>query len=256
MDEEEVRKIYPEYKPNKQQNRFIDRTNERFGRLTVLYRTYNQPGRNANWVCKCDCGNYTVVTSGNLTQGHIKSCGCFEQESRILSHRKQNLFDLSNEYGIGYTSNTHQPFLFDKDDYDLIKDFCWMENDQGYILSYTNNRKSPERMHRFLLKPNKDEIIDHINGNRADNRRNNLRISNKQLNGINRGCNKTNLIGYKGVSYDKRNKRYASRIYIEGKNIFLGYYDTPEEASQVRIDEENRLFGDYSYYKSKESIDA
>lgn len=58
----------------------IDLTGKKFGRLTVLKRDDNQKGKDATWVCKCDCGNLTKVTSGHLKDGHTKSCGCLSKE--------------------------------------------------------------------------------------------------------------------------------------------------------------------------------
>lgn len=57
----------------------IDHTGERFGNLVVLERSYNKKpmsGQNAMWLCKCDCGNYSIVSSACLVTGSTKSCGC------------------------------------------------------------------------------------------------------------------------------------------------------------------------------------
>lgn len=63
----------------------IDRTGERFGRLVVLSRAedYVAPSgkRHVRWLCKCDCGNTTVVDAGDLTDGHTQSCGCYRVDS-------------------------------------------------------------------------------------------------------------------------------------------------------------------------------
>lgn len=58
-----------------------DLTNQRFNKLTVLYRTENpMPKRHeAYWLCKCDCGNYTRVSGYDLTHNKIKSCGCWNK---------------------------------------------------------------------------------------------------------------------------------------------------------------------------------
>ena len=47
----------------------------RYGKLTILARAANQ-GKKVRWLCKCDCGNQTIVQSGHLKKGSIKSCGC------------------------------------------------------------------------------------------------------------------------------------------------------------------------------------
>ena len=57
-----------------------DLTGQKFGRLTAIeFRGTNKSG-NALWLCKCDCGNETVVRGGSLKNGHTKSCGCLKSE--------------------------------------------------------------------------------------------------------------------------------------------------------------------------------
>ena len=58
--------------------KFIDLTGQRFGRLTVIERDFSRKDEctSAYWLCKCDCGNITSVSSSNLRRGNVKSCGC------------------------------------------------------------------------------------------------------------------------------------------------------------------------------------
>lgn len=72
--------------------------------------------------------------------------------------------------------------------------------------------------------------IDHINEVRDDNRLVNLRLATKAENGRNRGKNKNNTSGFKGVSEDKKQGRWFAVIGVGGRRVFLGYYDTPEKA--------------------------
>jgi len=53
---------------------------QRFGRLTVIEFSHADKYRDACWKCKCDCGEETITTSGNLKGGHTKSCGCLQKE--------------------------------------------------------------------------------------------------------------------------------------------------------------------------------
>lgn len=244
MTEEEIKKIYPEYTPEKSNSRFKGRKGFRYGKLTVLYRTYSN-NKNSKWVCLCDCGNYCCVSSTNLNKG-TQSCGCYKKEQISKTHKKYNAYDLSQEYGIGYISNTNNPFYFDKEDYDLIKNYCWYENDQGYALSHETDG-SDIRLHRLILHPKDDEIIDHKNQNRLDNRKDNLRIANKQKNGINRPCNANNKLGVKGVNLQSNGKKYTARIMVNGKNIHLGSFNTIEEAKKARQDKEKEIFGEFAY---------
>lgn len=70
---------------------FIDRTGQRFGKLTVVERVKNKNGKNV-WRCVCDCGNETLVQTGNLSNGHTTSCGCARVESG-----KRNFIDLTGQ---------------------------------------------------------------------------------------------------------------------------------------------------------------
>jgi len=62
-------------------NRYIDLTGQRFGRLVIIeYICHNKYGQSL-WLCKCDCGNETIVMSNHLKTGHTKSCGCLQKEN-------------------------------------------------------------------------------------------------------------------------------------------------------------------------------
>lgn len=64
--------------------KFIDLTGKRFGRLTVIKYLCQ-----SKWLCKCDCGNEKIVKSGNLKNGHVKSCGCLNKEisrNKMITH--------------------------------------------------------------------------------------------------------------------------------------------------------------------------
>ncbi|HQV53972.1 MAG TPA: hypothetical protein PLX17_00575 [Chitinophagaceae bacterium] len=66
---------------------FINLIGERFGRLLVLSRTDNK-GTHAAWICRCDCGEETIVSSASLKTGHTKSCGCLKHNSvKYGTHR-------------------------------------------------------------------------------------------------------------------------------------------------------------------------
>ena len=109
-------------------SRLIDLTGQRFGRLTVVKRAEGRRNPNGSlitrWHCKCDCGNEVDVIANYLRNGTTKSCGCLQRDLLSVKQTKFNRYDLSGEYGVGYTSK-NQPFYFDKEDYELIKDYCW-----------------------------------------------------------------------------------------------------------------------------------
>ena len=68
---------------------FIDETNNKYGRLTVLYRAENTKTGRAVWHCRCDCGNELDVLGKNLRNGNTQSCGCLQRERAIESNIKR-----------------------------------------------------------------------------------------------------------------------------------------------------------------------
>lgn len=79
------------------------------------------------------------------------------------------------------------------------------------------------------------EAVDHINGNRADNRICNLRDANKQLNGLNRGMDCDNSTGYKGVSYRKDTNNYMWQFVVEGKKYTKSGFATALDAYKHKV---------------------
>ena len=226
----------------------IDETGNRYGCLTVISRgdNYVSPKgkKMTKWICQCDCGSCVEVSGLSLRRGSTKSCGCL-LKTVGERQRKTCIYDMSGEYGVGYTTNTNEPFYFDKEDYDKIKDMCWLENDQGYIVSTERSKQAKTRLHRLVLGAKRGAIVDHINCNKKDNRKANLRFASKQTNGINRPCNKNNRLGIKGVSF--RDGKYNARIMVDGKTIHLGRYGNLSDAVISRERAEKMFFGNFAY---------
>lgn len=95
-----------------------------------------------------------------------------------------------------------------------------------------------------------DQEVDHINGNKDDNRICNLRLADKQKNQANSKMRSGNLTGFKGVFtlQDNRKKKYCSRITVDHKTIWLGNFYTPEEAHAAYCNAANMHFGDFARY--------
>lgn len=73
--------------------------------------------------------------------------------------------------------------------------------------------------------------VDHIDGDPQNNAVANLRLATNQQNQYNRGPSRSNTSGYKGVCWDRPKARWRAQIAVGGASVFLGHYDTPEEAA-------------------------
>jgi len=118
----------------------------------------------------------------------------------------------------------------------------------GYIVLYFEKKYwFGHRLAWYLATGNHPkEQIDHINGDRADNRLINLREASHGENNRNRGAHKDNISGYKGVSYMKRDGRYKARININKTCVNLGHFDTALEAHKAYCDAVERYHGKFA----------
>jgi hypothetical protein len=121
--------------------------------------------------------------------------------------------------------------LVSKEDYDELSKYSWHKNNNGYVQGHVN-RKSIS-MHRFILKPNDNHDVDHINHIRTDNRRSNLRIASRLQNNQNLSKRKNTLSKYRGVTYDKNRKKYVVFLTSQGKKNYLGAYTTEKEGADA-----------------------
>lgn len=218
----------------------IDLTGMRFGKLTVIsYHGLNKH-RKRTWDCKCDCGGKSIVTGSDLKNGHIKTCGC--------SWHKENPAVFHESYVEMFTTKGN-PFLIDKNDYERVKNVCWHMDAHGYILGCVNGKEV--RLHRFLTKCPETEIVDHINQNKADNRKCNLRIVNHSQNNMNKPMQKNNTSGFVGVNYNKKNRKWTSFIAVNSRQIYLGSFENIQDAAEARKKAEAKYFGAFSFSESQ-----
>ena len=136
-------------------------------------------------------------------------------------------------------------FLFDREDYDKIKDYHWYYN-QGYIRGELGGKHFS--IHRVIMGLSKDSdiFVDHAEGNPLDNRKEFLRLATPSQNCQNRKNSSTNTTGMAGVSLQKETGKYMVRIGVNKERLYLGLYSTYEEAVKVRLEAEKKYYGDYA----------
>ncbi len=207
---------------------------KRFGRLLVIADEgsfHSKKHTEALWRCRCDCGNECLVLGGNLRSGHTTSCG-----------QCMVTYEDCGEYIKGIDSNGKE-FIFDRDDFEVVKNRSWHVAKSGYVES--GSHSGATRLHQFLMKPPRGCVVDHINGKRDDCRRSNMRIATNQENVFNARLSKANTSGYKGV-VRVRNGKYSARIEKDGKHMYLGTYSDPIEAARAYDKAARFYFGEFA----------
>jgi hypothetical protein len=91
-----------------------------------------------------------------------------------------------------------------------------------------------------------DEVVDHADGGKLNNRRENLRVTTQKNNARNARRSKVNSSGYKGVSFHAQRKKWRALIRIDGKRKSLGEFDTPEQAYAAYCKAAIEHFGEYA----------
>ena len=131
--------------------------------------------------------------------------------------------------------------IVDDEDYAKFGRYSWHCTIHGYAARREIGTHIHRYLHRDIMDAVKGQVIDHINGNQLDNRKENLRFC-TQLENVWNTRRKPGSTGFIGV-YDSSShcikkgyvlkKKYATRITVEGRELWLGRYETPEEASKV-----------------------
>ena len=141
-------------------------------------------------------------------------------------------------------------FFIDREDFVKVSAYTWHKGKRGYPIAHTSRKDVDGHktitLHRYLLGFPQNCDIDHIDGNKMNNRRSNLLICSHQQNSFNQKMRNTNTSGYYGVSQMKSCGRYEAYIHVDGKKKYLGLYKTAEEAAQVRDDAAIIYFGKFA----------
>ena len=110
-----------------------------------------------------------------------------------------------------------------------------------------NGSKGRILMHRYLLGCPDGLEVDHKNGNGLDNRRSNIRIATRSQNRANTGLQINNISGVKGVCRCAETGRWKVRVQWQLQNIWVGRFDSLEEAVEARYEVVMRLQGEFAY---------
>jgi hypothetical protein len=178
------------------------------------------------------CGNYAFNKRSLYCEKHF--------EERIKTKVTEVEIELSNG----------EKALIDEEDYIFLSEFTWTKTKFGYAstIKQIKNKKYCLYMHQLVLgKAPKGFVIDHINRNRLDNRRKNLRYVTITQNSMNRTSErKRKNSDYKGVFPSCSGKRWKARITFNKKVYNLGSFGTAEEAAEAYNEAAKEFFGEFA----------
>lgn len=202
-----------------------DLTGRRFGRLTVIRQAETKNYR-TRWVCRCDCGQEKVVASRDLKCGKVKSCGCLRRN--VSGKNKKDI--TGRRFG-------RLTALYPTQHRDRHGVVCWMcrcdcgNQTEAAASSLLNGTC---KSCGCLKKENQDKLqsrLHHVDGTCVEF----LEKRKKR---------KDNKSGFRGV-YQIKSGKYRVSIGFRGKRIYLGIYDTFDDAVESRLNAEKRLYGEF-----------
>lgn len=246
--------------------------------LEFLDDEYLGSGYKHNW--KCKCGN-TFIRRWNDLRRHenvkcidciyIKECkvcgkevyckglclkhyyqfknhGKFLDNSPITTHDTNEIIKYEDYAEMIILNRRYEEkarVKIDLDDVETVQNLKWTIDGNGYV-SYNRKKEKTILMHRFIMNCSDDMVVDHINHNILDNRKENLRIVTKSQNNMNRDLGINNKSGYKGINWNKDAQKWMVRIRANNKVIYLGLYEKLEDAIKVRKEAEEKYFKEYN----------
>jgi len=141
--------------------------------------------------------------------------------------------------------------LVSNEDFLKVSQFNWAYSaSTGYAVRKGRKKLKEPRtvhMHRFIMDVPPGIQVDHINGNKLDNRRSNLRLASVQKNAFNRKKPKVKCTSqYKGVLKRKNSDKWEARIKINNKSIYLGRFVSEVDAAKAYNQAAKKYFGEFA----------
>jgi len=196
----------------------MDLVGQKYGRLTVL-KEVEKKGNKRRFLCRCDCGNTTIVPMSSLRNSSVQSCGCLKKErARELKSK-----DLTGKRFGRLTAIK----MVDKDQKKNINLWLCRCDCGNEVIVRTSGLLSGDTQSCGGIKKEQEikNLID---------MRNKYTIDGVVAYHLTAKLSKRNTSGHKGVGWAKREQKWRAYIAIKGKTIHLGYFDNKEDAIQAR----------------------
>lgn len=139
--------------------------------------------------------------------------------------------------------------MVDDEDFEVLNKFEWYMHN-GYAsrsIKQPDGRYKSFRMARIIMGATSGQLVDHIDRNKLNNQRHNLRFADKSINSINRERQSNNKSGFRGVHFEKQTKKWRAEIHSYDRHIRLGRFSNPKDAALAYNKVAREIFGDVAY---------
>ena len=138
--------------------------------------------------------------------------------------------------------------IVDDEDFEELNRYKWHCSKTGYAIrtDHRGGKRKDIRMHRQILSEPDGFLIDHINGDKLDNRRVNLRLCTNAENMRNGGKRSDNKSGYRGVCLNRVTGKWEAGLRYNGKNHYLGLFTNKHDAARMYNFWAADLFGEFA----------
>jgi hypothetical protein len=142
--------------------------------------------------------------------------------------------------------------IVDDEDAPLVTMYNWSLTSDGYAQHriYFSGTFKALYLHRLIMRPASGYVVDHINGDKLDNRRSNLRVVKTSENSQNSSLKKFSS-HFKGVCFDAKAKKYRADIRKNKKRTGLGFFTDPIDAAIAYDLAAQELYGEFAMTNEK-----
>lgn len=211
---------------------------DKYGRWTIIGDVFKDDKNIKYCMCRCECGTVKRVNWYQLQKGTTTSCGCYNRElSRKICQRRnfrENRYETDGGVTKVYDARGNF-FLIDTEDIEKIKPYYFMATKRYAVTCGKNTVLA----HRIITSCPDGMVVDHINGNKLDNRKDNLRVCSHLENCWNRSNNIS-------VCYIKERNKWRATIQVNGLSKHVGYYKTKEDAIEAKKKALELSYGEFS----------
>jgi len=149
---------------------------------------------------------------------------------------------MNIEQFIAYRNDEQFVVFVDAEDYERVTQFTWRVSTKGYVMR-SFERGVMTGLHNFVMNVSANSGVDHIDRNKLNNTKQNLRLTTNQIQGQNRNLFKNNTSGYTGVTFNKSKQVWIAQIKVNYKQTHIGQFATKEQAAFAYNEAALKFFG-------------